>query len=293
MKKLKKILLINWLYFSKEIIEVGDVNFLTGKNGAGKSTVIDALQIVLLGETNARNFNLAANERSQRTLDGYLRADMDENNPYSRRGKDFSTYIACEFEDDAEHSSFVNGVMFDCRSDGSPPRPFLYLRRKTAGKLLCRGRRGDGYSRSAQIPQAEFLPRRGVRYPVGVPPQHALAVERTQRAGAPHDEKGGVIPPDCGIQQFITENICDIPDKPISKCHAAEHPQLQAARAAGAAAGGKTDRAAGDQHAIPRNDALGGSLARAVLPCAVGAKGGHAGARSTAASRKSETACPS
>lgn len=46
MKKLKKILLINWLYFSKEIIEVGDVNFLTGKNGAGKSTVIDALQIV-------------------------------------------------------------------------------------------------------------------------------------------------------------------------------------------------------------------------------------------------------
>ena len=89
MKKLKKILLINWLYFSKELIEVGDVNFLTGKNGAGKSTVIDALQIALLGETNARNFNQAANEKSQRTLDGYLRADMDENNPYSRRGKDF------------------------------------------------------------------------------------------------------------------------------------------------------------------------------------------------------------
>ena len=30
MKKLKKILLINWLYFSKELIEVGDINFLTG-----------------------------------------------------------------------------------------------------------------------------------------------------------------------------------------------------------------------------------------------------------------------
>ena len=90
MKKLKKILLINWLYFDRELIEVGDVNFLTGRNGAGKSTVIDALQIVLLGETNARNFNLAANERSQRTLDGYLRADMDENNPRSRRGKDSS-----------------------------------------------------------------------------------------------------------------------------------------------------------------------------------------------------------
>ena len=43
MKKLKKILLINWLYFSKEIIEVGDINFLTGKNGAGKSTLIRAM----------------------------------------------------------------------------------------------------------------------------------------------------------------------------------------------------------------------------------------------------------
>lgn len=81
MKKLKKILLINWLYFSKEIIEVGDVNFLTGKNGAGKSTVIDALQIVLLGETNARNFNQAANEKSQRTLDGYLRGGYGRKQP--------------------------------------------------------------------------------------------------------------------------------------------------------------------------------------------------------------------
>ena len=126
MKKLKNILLINWLYFSKELIEVGDVNFLTGKNGAGKSTVIDALQIVLLGETNARNFNQAANEKSQRTLDSYLRADMDENNPYSRRGKDFSTYIVCEFQDDAEGSSFVTGVMFDCRSDGSR-RDFFFI----------------------------------------------------------------------------------------------------------------------------------------------------------------------
>ena len=61
MKKLKKILLINWLYFSKELIEVGDINFLTGKNGAGKSTVIDALQIVLLAR-QIPQFNQAANE---------------------------------------------------------------------------------------------------------------------------------------------------------------------------------------------------------------------------------------
>ncbi len=36
MKKLKKILLINWLYFSKELIEVDDINFLTGKKRSRK-----------------------------------------------------------------------------------------------------------------------------------------------------------------------------------------------------------------------------------------------------------------
>ena len=59
MKKLKKILLINWLYFAKELIEVEDINFLTGKNGAGKSTTIklllqmlrrDSGSVALLGE---------------------------------------------------------------------------------------------------------------------------------------------------------------------------------------------------------------------------------------------------
>ena len=139
---------------------------------------------------------------------------MDENNPYSRRGKDFSTYIVCEFEDDVEHNSFVCGVMFDCRSDGSKHDHFFIYVGKLPENCFDRGRRGDGYSRSAQIPQAEFLPRRGVRYPVGVPPQYALAVERAQRAGAPHDKKAVSFRPIVDIQQFITENICDIPDKP-------------------------------------------------------------------------------
>ena len=58
------------------------------------------------------NFNQAANEKSQRTLDGYLRADMDENNPYSRRGKDFSSYIACEFQDDVVGQQFCHGRCF-------------------------------------------------------------------------------------------------------------------------------------------------------------------------------------
>ena len=75
MKKLKKILLINWLYFGKQVVEFGDINFLTGKNSVGKSTLIDALQVVLLGETSGKNFNKAANDKAARTIAGYLYAD--------------------------------------------------------------------------------------------------------------------------------------------------------------------------------------------------------------------------
>lgn len=214
MKKLKKILLINWLYFSKELIEVGDVNFLTGKNGAGKSTVIDALQIVLLGETNARNFNQAANEKSQRTLDGYLRADMDENNPYSRRGKDFSTYIACEFFDEAEGTSFVTGVIFDCRSDGSrQERFFIYVGTLPENSFIENGEAMEltslrrflkqSYAK-AEIYDTQKEYRRNMLSRWNVHNEQVLRMMK----------KAVSFRPIVDIQKFITENICDIPDKP-------------------------------------------------------------------------------
>ena len=214
MKKLKKILLINWLYFRKELIEVGDINFLTGKNGAGKSTVIDALQIVLLGETNSRNFNQAANEKSQRTLEGYLRADMDDNSPYSRRGKDFSTYIVCEFQDEMESSSFVTGVTFDCRSDGSYRDTFFIY----TGTLPenCFIEQGEAMEISAlrrflkqNYARAEFYDtqkeyRRNMLAKWNVHNEQVLRMMK----------KAVSFRPIVDIQKFITENICDIPDKP-------------------------------------------------------------------------------
>ena len=214
MKKLKKILLINWLYFSKEIIEVGDVNFLTGKNGAGKSTVIDALQIVLLGETNARNFNQAANEKSHRTLDGYLRADMDENNPYSRRGKDFSSYIACEFLDEIEGTSFVTGVVFDCRSDGSKQERFFiyvgtlpencFIENGEAMEIPALRRYLKQHYTKAEIYDTQKEYRRNMLSRWNVHNEQVLRMMK----------KAVSFRPIVDIQKFITENICDIPEKP-------------------------------------------------------------------------------
>ena len=214
MKKLKKILLINWLYFSKELIEVGDVNFLTGKNGAGKSTVIDALQIVLLGETNSRNFNQAANEKSQRTLDGYLRADMDENSPYSRRGKDFSSYIACEFQDEAEGTSFVTGVVFDCRSDGSrQERFFIYIGTLPENCFIENGE-------AIEIPALRLFLRQNYARAEIYDTQRDYRRNMLSRWNVHNEQvlrmlkKAVSFRPIVDIQKFITENICDTPDKP-------------------------------------------------------------------------------
>ena len=215
MKKLKKILLVNWLYFSKQLIEVEDINFLTGKNGAGKSTVIDALQIVLLGETNARNFNQAANEKSQRTLDGYLRADMDNQNPKSRRGKDFSSYIACEFWDDVEGVHFVTGVVFDCRSDGSrQERFFIYDGVIPDSCFIEKGEAID-------IPALRsFLKQKyGVRAKL-FDTQKQYRTDMLAKWNVHNEQVTRMMKravsfrPIADIQKFITENICDIPAKP-------------------------------------------------------------------------------
>ena len=52
-EKLTRLLLIHWHYFTHETISFETLNFLTGKNASGKSTIIDAMQLVLLGDTSA------------------------------------------------------------------------------------------------------------------------------------------------------------------------------------------------------------------------------------------------
>lgn len=214
MKKLKKMLLINWLYFSKEIIEFDDVNFLTGKNGAGKSTIIDALQIVLLGETNQSNFNKAANEKSKRTLDGYLRADLDSENPNSRKGKDFSTYIACEFYDDIKLSSFVAGVVFDCTNEGSSTHRFYTYNGKINEDCFMKA------NQAKDIPSFRTFLKQNYGINCEVYDSNTSYKNSLNSKWNVHNEqvfqmlkKAVSFKPITDIQKFITENICDISNR--------------------------------------------------------------------------------
>lgn len=130
MKLLTKIKIINWHYFWNETIEVKPLVFLTGANASGKSTLIDALQIVLLGDTTGRFFNKAAMDKPARTLRGYLKGEigdtLDGGFKYLRNGR-FTSYIALEFHNDMDDSNFTMGIVFDSFDDGSEEHRYFCL----------------------------------------------------------------------------------------------------------------------------------------------------------------------
>jgi energy-coupling factor transporter ATP-binding protein EcfA2 len=110
------------------MIEFKTLNFLTGQNAAGKSTIIDALQVVMLGETRSHIFNKAANDKSERTLIGYLKGELGDDGEtgfrYLREG-DFNAYIALEFYDTVKDKSFISGIVFDVYGDGTQKNSFF------------------------------------------------------------------------------------------------------------------------------------------------------------------------
>ena len=45
MKKLKRMKLINWHRFENCVIDFGETTLLSGENGAGKTTILDAITV--------------------------------------------------------------------------------------------------------------------------------------------------------------------------------------------------------------------------------------------------------
>ena len=115
---LSKICLNNWHYISQKVLPLNQgINFFTGHSGSGKSTVIDAMQIVLYANTDGRGFfNKAATDDSDRNLIEYLRGMVnigDDNNFTYLRNNNFSSTIVLEFQDTEQENYQCVGVVFD------------------------------------------------------------------------------------------------------------------------------------------------------------------------------------
>ena len=128
--------MIHWHYFNHEVIDFDMINFLTGKNSSGKSTIIDAMQLVLLCDTSGAIFNKAASNRGNRTLIGYLRCELGDDeaggNRYMRNDR-FTSYIVLEFRDDIKRSHFCAGYCFDTFGENDYQKLFFRIDDKMPG----------------------------------------------------------------------------------------------------------------------------------------------------------------
>ena len=107
-KLLTRVRLINWHFFENETISFHGSTLISGENTAGKSTILDAIQLVLT--TNTLKFNTAANEKGNRNLKGYIRCKVgNEGETYLRKNAVVSN-VALEFYEEKTKKYFVIGV---------------------------------------------------------------------------------------------------------------------------------------------------------------------------------------
>ncbi|QVK21685.1 AAA family ATPase [Mycoplasmatota bacterium] len=124
MKKLKKIKLINWHYFINETIDIEGNTLITGENGAGKSTILDAIQYVL--SPGRQKFNIAANDKTKRTVNAYVRGKLGRSDQRYLREGDVTCHISLEFFDELTNESFVVGTVLDSSDTISSPNSLFY-----------------------------------------------------------------------------------------------------------------------------------------------------------------------
>ncbi len=124
---LTKIKLINWHLFTNETITLKGNTLLSGENGTGKSTLVDALYYLLSGGDD-KHFNHAANQNAKRTLETYMRCKTGvENKEYLRNEANLISHIAVEYYSPKTSESFVLGVVLELQKGNSKPKPYFYF----------------------------------------------------------------------------------------------------------------------------------------------------------------------
>ncbi|MBI3942646.1 MAG: AAA family ATPase [Chloroflexi bacterium] len=125
MLSLTKIFLHNWHRFNHHVIDVEDSLYLAGHNGSGKSSVLDALQMVLVADLHRIRFNSSAQDRSARSLDSYVRGKVGESR-WLRPGNTVA-YIALEFSDKHTAKQTTLGVCIEAGEGRTPDRTYFIL----------------------------------------------------------------------------------------------------------------------------------------------------------------------
>lgn len=151
MKKAKKIFtrmcLNNWGGITHQVLTFHEyVNLFSGMSGSGKSTVMDAIQVILYGSISSSFLNKAADDaRNKRSVLSYLKGEQKDGTA-NRGGSDFCSNIVLEIEDTGSHLSSCVGLAFEVRKNDSEIRKMMY------------------FSHSGQMPDSGYLTKEGYPY---------------------------------------------------------------------------------------------------------------------------------
>ena len=111
---LSKVRLINWYGFANVTAPIGFFTLIAGKNGNGKSALLDAVKYAAYGDTV---FNKSSEGKGSRTVSSYTRGLLDATaGTYMRPAEkvpNVYSHIVLEFSDQAEEKSFLLGMVIE------------------------------------------------------------------------------------------------------------------------------------------------------------------------------------
>lgn len=117
---LKKVRLINWYGFANVTAPIGFFTLIAGKNGNGKSAMLDAVKYAAYGDTV---FNKSSEGKGSRTVSSYTRGLLDATaGTYMRppeKVPNVYSHIVLEFFDQAEEKNFLLGVVIETNASNN------------------------------------------------------------------------------------------------------------------------------------------------------------------------------